>query len=354
MKEKDTARPKLYIGLDVHKKKWRIQLATDILQGKGFTMSSNSEELKRYVDKHWPGYKVSCAFEAGCCGYGAHRAFTQFGWDSLVFNPTDLHRGGTHSYQKTDGIDARIICRELRDGRLRGISVPDKEREELRALFRFRNELVKDFRQIKSRIKSQLLFMGIEVPPEYDNPNWSHGFRDWIRSLDFEYSTGSSTMAYRMVQFDRTDKMIREVSTQLRAYCRKHYTEDYKLLRSVPGIGGLVACGLLSEVGSFQEFKNFKQLASLIGLIPRMSQSGEGGVKSSGITPRGKQLIRSYIIESAWQAVRVDPALQEYYRGHLSKGMKSQRVIVKVARKLLSRIHAVLRTRTPYEIGVIQ
>jgi transposase len=354
MKEKDTASPKLYIGLDVHKQSWRVQLSTDLFQGKGFTMRSSAEELKHYVDTHWPDHKVYCAFEAGCCGYGAHRAFIEFGWDSLVFNPTDLHRTGTHTHQKTDSIDARIICRELKDGRLRGITVPSKEREELRGLFRYRNELVKDFRQIKNRIKSQLLFMGKQVPIEYDNPNWSHGFRDWIRGLDFNYETGSQTMAMRMEQFDRTDKMIREVSTQLRAYCRKHYKQDYYLLRSVPGIGGLVACGLLSEVGDLRQFKNFKQFASIMGLIPRMSQSGEGGVKSRGITPRGKQLIRSYIIEAAWQAVRVDPALQEYYRGHLAKGLKSQQVIVKVARKLLSRIHAVIRTETPYEIGIIQ
>lgn len=354
MKEKDTAEPKLFIGLDVHKKSWRVQIASDLFQGKGFSMPPHAPDLLKYIEKHWPNYKVSCAYEAGCCGYAAHRAFRSFGWESLVFNPADLHRAGSSQHQKTDSIDARIICRELKDGRLKGISVPDKEREEFRALFRCRLDLVKDFRQIKNRIKSQLLFMGIEVPAEFDNANWSHGFRNWLKSLEFDHITGKKSMQIRVEQYEQTDKAIRDVSNELRLYARKHYKEDYILLRSVPGVGGLVASGILSELGDLRRFKNFKQLSALVGMMPKMSQSGEGGVKSGGMTPRGNRLIRTYLIEAAWQAVRVDQALQDYYRVHLSQGKKSQDIIIKVARKLLSRIYAVIRTRTPYQMGVIQ
>ncbi|WP_162558670.1 hypothetical protein [Robertkochia solimangrovi] len=33
-------------------------------------------------------------YEAGCCGYSAHRSFISFGWNSLVVNPADIHRKG--------------------------------------------------------------------------------------------------------------------------------------------------------------------------------------------------------------------------------------------------------------------
>lgn len=81
--------------------------------------------------------------------------------------------------------------------------------------------------QIKSYIKMQLLYYGIEVPEGYDNNHWSHGFRD--------------------------------VSTQLRKWTKKHYKEDYMLLRSIPGIGPIVASGRLSELGDLRRFKNIKQ-----------------------------------------------------------------------------------------------
>ena len=57
-------------------------------------------------------------------------------------------------------------------------------------------------------------------------------------------------------------------------------------------------------------------------------------------------------IEASWQAVRFDPVLQEYYRSHYGK--QPNKIIVKVARKLLSRIHAVIKTEIPYQIGVIK
>ena len=62
--------------------------------------------------------------------------------------------------------------------------------------------------------------------------------------------------------------------------------------------------------------------------------------------------MRSYLIEASWQAVRIDPALQEYYRSH--RGKKPNDIIVKVARKLLSRIYAVLRTETQYELALVK
>ena len=52
-----------------------------------------------------------------------------------------------------------------------------------------------------------------------------------------------------MKQYDFIDEQVRTVSNQLRAYCRGNYKKDYNLLRSIPGIGGIVACGIISELG---------------------------------------------------------------------------------------------------------
>jgi transposase len=56
-------------------------------------------------------------------------------------------------------------------------------------------------------------------------------------------------------------------------------------------------------------------------------------------------------VEEAWIAIRKDPVMQAYYRKHLGKNPKA--IIIKVARKLLSRILAVIKTETPYELGVV-
>ena len=325
-------------------------MATDLFQGKRMTMPADPETLRNFVEKNFPDHEVHCAYEAGCCGYSAHRAFQGFGWHSLVFNPSDISRTGKSQFQKSDQIDADLICRELRDNRLVGITVPDMERDHLRCLFRRRNDLVKDLRQIKSKIKMQLLYLGIKPPPEFDNANWTKGFRRWIDELSFENETVKAAMNSRKAQFDFIEASVREVSNELRKYCRQHYKKDYRLLRSVPGIGGIVACAILSELGDLRRFNNFRQLAAYVGLMPSLYQTGDN-VRSLGINPRGNGIIRSYFVEASWQALRFDPAMQAYYRTHA--GRNSKTILVKVARKLLSRTMAVIKTQTPYQVGVI-
>ena len=196
----------------------------------------------------------------------------------------------------------------------------------------------------------QLLYLGIEIPKALDKPHWTRKFRDWLKDLSFDYPTMDYCMGTRLEAYDFVDKQLRGVSVKLRGYCRKHYKKDYYLLRSVPGVGPIVACGIICELGDLRRFKNFKQLASYVGLIPAIYQSGDN-LSTSGLTPRANRIIRSYLVEATWVALRFDPVLQEYYRSHQGKDVK--RILVKVARKLLSRIHAIIRTETPYQIGVV-
>jgi hypothetical protein len=67
------------------------------------------------------------------------------------------------------------------------------------------------------------------------------------------------------------------------------------------------------------------------------------------LTPRCKALLRSYLIESSWVAIRMDPELQTYYRKHVGKNPKN--VIVKVAHKICCRILSVIKNETPYQIN---
>ena len=81
-----------------------------------------------------------------------------------------------------------------------------------------------------------------------------------------------------------------------------------------------------------------------------MQQSGEG-LFTGGSTPRANRNVHNIIIEASWQAVRKDPVMQNYYRSHA--GINSKAAIFKVGRKLLSKIHAVIKTEIPYSIGVM-
>lgn len=351
MKTEPTAHPKLHIGIDIHKRSWKVHCATDLFIGKSFSMPPEPKVLYDYVQKNFAGHQVSTAYEAGCCGFSAHRSFEAFGWRSVVANPADIHRRGNEKYAKTDRIDAQLIARELRDDRLNAIKVPDVQREALRSLFRRRNDIVKDIRRNKSRIKMQLLYFGIKIPEEFDTDAWSHSFRNWVDGVIFAHPTAKSALEGRMRTFRFLDMEKRGASNELRAYCRKHYKTDYNLLRSVPGIGGIVACGILSELGDLRRFGTIKHLAGYLGLAPGIYQSGDSS-RDTGITKRANKIMRSYFVEASWQAIRADPIMQAYYRKHLPKDSKT--IIIKIARKLASRTLAVIKTGIPYQPGVIQ
>jgi len=258
MQTKNNSDAKLYIGLDIHKRSWKIHTSTDLFDGKTISSPPCAETLRCYVEKNYPDHQVFIAYEAGCFGYSAHRAFEGYGWRSLVVNPADISKTGKSKYQKTDAIDARLICRELKDGRLHSIEIPSVKREQLRCLFRRRIALVKDFRAIKTQIKMQLLYLGITVPEKFDQQaKWSKAFISWIDSQRCTFETATSTLQSELDQYLFIDQQIKQISNQIRAYCRKHYKQDYFLLRSIPGIGKLVASGILSEIGDLRRFKNF-------------------------------------------------------------------------------------------------
>jgi transposase len=203
-------------------------------------------------------------------------------------------------------------------------------------------------RKAKSHIKGLLLFHGIAIPVQFDNPNWSHDFLGWLKGIQWSHSTGTACISSKLRILETLKNAYLQTSNELRAYCRKYHKKDYYLLKSVPGIGGLLAAAILAELGDIRRFNNEKEFSSCIGLVPGIHQSSETDLKM-GLTPRCKSLLRSYMIESSWVAIRTDPQIQAYYRKHLGKNPKN--VIVKVAHKICCRILSVVKNEIPYEIN---
>jgi transposase len=344
----NTIGTKLFIGLDVHKKTWSVSIQTDLFFHKTYSMPSKPSDLYDYVAKHFPNYPVSLVYEAGGCGFHAARYFLNLGWEVLVVNPADIRRGDKERYQKTDSIDSKKLSNYLKRGELTGIYIPTEEHEQFLSLSRHRTQVTRKFRQTKLQIKSMLLFHGIEIPVEYDNASWTLGFIAWLEQLEFSSACGKFSMdgKIRMLKFIKSEYL--EIANQLRAYCRKNHQTDYNLLRSIPGIGGYLASVILAECGDIRRFNTEGQFAAFIGLIPGFYNSG-ASESNSGVTPRCRGQLRSYLVEAAWIAVRKDPELQAYFRKHQGKDVKN--IIIKVAHKMARRILSVIKTETPYQVN---
>jgi transposase len=349
MQLQDTlAIPKIFIGLDIHKKSWTVSIQTDLFFHKTFTMPSLSEDLYRYVSQNFPDYEVHLVYESGCCGFSVARYFLNLGWDVLVVNPSDVKTADKQRYQKTDALDAKNLSNELKSGSLKGIYIPNEAHEQLTTLARHRTQVTKKLRQTKSHIKSMLLFHGIKIPDQFDNSCWTKDFIVWLDGIEFSHHCGKMALEgkIRMYKFIKTEYL--EIANQMRKYCRENNKKDYNLLRSIPGIGGYLASVILAECGDLRRFNTESQFSSFIGLVPGVYNSGSSE-KCLGITPRSRSQLRSYLIEAAWIAIRKDAEMQEYYRKHQGKNVKN--IIVKVAHKMARRILSVIKTETLYQIN---
>lgn len=348
MNTQTTALPKLFIGIDIHKKQWSVHLRTDICEHRGFSIPPSADALFQYVAHHFPHHDVAATFEIGCCGFWAARQMLNYGWQVIVVNPSDIKRSDKHRYQKTDAIDCRHLSGQLQKEELQGIHIPTEQQEQLLSLLRQRNHITKLLRKEKSLIKASLLYSGIHIPEQYDNPNWSHAFLDWLKQLNWSCAPGKESLHSKLRLLTVLHKEYLDVANELRAWCRKHYKKDYYLLKSIPGIGGYLAAAILAEVGDLRRFQNERQLSNYIGLVPGIYQSDESS-RTMGLTPRSRTLLRSYIIEASWIALRRNPELQAYYRKHAGKNPKA--VIVKVAHKLVRAMLSVIKNDRPYQLN---
>ena len=141
-----------------------------------------------------------------------------------------------------------------------------------------------------------------------------------------------------------------EITREIKNYIKEGgLTEKISLLRTVPGIGLTTAVTLLSEIIDINRFGNFNKLSSYLGLIPAVRSSDQKEFVL-GLKIHHNKLLRQLLVEAAWMAIRKDPALLKAY-GNYKKRMSPQEAIIRIAKKLTSRIYYVLRTGNSYEIS---
>jgi len=63
--------PKVFIGMDVHKKSWSVSIQTDLFFHKTFSMPPEPDALYRYIEQNFSGHQVSLTYEVGSCDCNA-------------------------------------------------------------------------------------------------------------------------------------------------------------------------------------------------------------------------------------------------------------------------------------------
>jgi transposase len=344
----------IFVGLDTHLKSWKVTIMHEKLMLKTFVQDPEPEKLVEYLKRNYPGATYHSAYEASYCGFWIHKKLLALGVNNIVVNPADIPTTDKEKKQKEDKRDSRKIARELQKGGLVGIYVPSDENLEDRALLRLRETMTGDLVRYKNRVKSTLHFYGIQIPEEFAKSSyWSKRFIKWLEDLQFKQGSGNQKKEILLNQVKSHRESLLKLTREIKKLSQ---TEKYKInvevLLSVPGIGLINAMVLLTELDDITRFVDFDHLCAYVGVVPSTGSTGDKEIVR-GITPRKNHSLRKMMVESSWMAIRVDPVLSLAYAKYRKQGHENK-AIVKIARKLLSRIYYVLRTKNKYVSGVVK
>lgn len=343
----------IYVGMDVHKKRWSISIYTDQFEHKTFSQPPEVGVLVNYLNRNFPGAAYKTVYEAGFSGFWIHDRLQEQGVQCLVVNPADVPTKDKERAGKTDRVDCRKLARSLRNGEIEGIYVPSRPKTEDRSLIRTRHSMVRKQTRCKNQIKSILYFYGIHIPDEVVGRHWSKRFIAWIESIRMERASGNIALKTYLAELTHIRQAIADLNRSIRALSdTDDYQNNVRILKTVPGVSTLTAMTLLTELYDISRFRTLDKLCSYVGLIPNTDSSGETDRKT-GMTGRRNVQLRVVIIESAWTAVRKDPALMMSFN-ELCKHMPKNKAIVRIARKLLNRIRYVLNNQQEYVPAVTQ
>jgi transposase len=228
-------------------------------------------------------------------------------------------------------------------------SVPVKsaEQQDIQAWHRVRERLVKNRTALVNQIRGLLLEYGVVIPQGLSrvrqrlpgiladvDHGLSFGFRELLQNLAHELSALDASVA------EVTQRLTR-ISRDLDA-CQR--------LREMDGIGPLNATALVAALGHGHDFRNGRQVAAWLGLVPRQYSSG-GKTCLAGISKRGNSYLRCLLIHGARSVVsraRVKTDARSMWIQQLVGRVGINKACVAVANKMARGAWALLRTGEHY------
>jgi len=322
---------RLFVGVDVHKKQWHVAVWSkehDLLVASWVTPSFY-DGLSRIIRVARARIE-SVVYEAGPTGFSLARRLESDGWPVQVISPAHTPRkpGGD---DKSDRLDARKLAEYSSKGLLHVVAIPTEQEEADRALARQYGACTDDVRRAKMQIRSFLLFHGVAEPEGLEH--WTRASREALTriELNLELRATLDLLLKRLAQAlelrSQALKCLRRLSQTER------HAASVKRLRTVPGVGLIIATVFLCELFRPKRFGSPRQVSRMLGLAPEVRSSGQSEERG-GRHAAGQARLRSLLVEGAWQWRRHDANALRLYQSQVSRSGLKQKAITAVARKL--------------------
>jgi transposase len=202
---------------------------------------------------------------------------------------------------KNDAADAEAICEAVTRPTMRFVPIKNAEQQSILSIHRARQGFVKARTAQANQIRGLLMEYGITIPQGISN------IRKKIPIIleddENELPGVFRQLLHRLANhLKELNDQVTELETQIQIWHKNDETS--KKLSCIPGIGPLTASALIASIGDVKCFKNGRQLAAWLGLVPRQHSSG-GKPLLQGISKRGDAYLRTLLIHGARSIIRV-------------------------------------------------
>ncbi len=252
-------------------------------------------ELHRFIATLPP---LRIGMEACGSAHDWARCFREHGHDVRLIAPPCIK--ASVKAPKNDARDAEAICEAVTRPTMRFVPMKQVEPQDLQALHRIRERLMKDRTALVNELRGRLSESGMVLPQRVAK------FRAFIvekLAAELAKLTVLSTEVFwhlyeACLALEKRlayDNEKRATIGQAHPACQR--------LQTIPGIGPVTATALIAAIGQATQFKNGRQLAAWFGLVPRAHSTG-GKPRLLGISTRGNVYLRTLLIHGARATLR--------------------------------------------------
>jgi transposase len=323
----------MYAAIDIHKRVFQAAVVDEAGEIDQQRFDASPAGLAEWLRRN-PG--VRCvAIEATSGWRWVARELQRLGVEVRLVDPVQA-RGlqGRRRSPKTDRLDARWLALLLARNLAPAAWAPPEEIQRLRDLTRLRKALRDDHTRWAQRLHA---LVHQEGWPCARGRLLTVTGRRWLASLALH----PDSRAY----VDRTLRVMEAIAAELEdveATLRRIAKADRRCqaLMGIYGVGPIIACHLLAEIGDGARFRRPPQLVRAAGLDPIVSDSGERR-RRGRLSRQGSPHLRWALVEVAQHASRTSSPDHALY-ARLAQRIGGRRARLGCARRIAHRVHHVL------------
>lgn len=331
------------IGIDLAKNVFQVHGADE--KGKAVL----KKQLKRAQMLPFFANLTSCRIGLEACGSAHHwaRKLQALGHTVQLIAPQYVKPFVKRN--KNDAADAEAICEAMTRPNMPTVPIKNASQQAILSVHRARQGFVKARTAQANQIRGLLAEYGIVIAKgiSHITKRAPEILEDGENDLPGSFRLLIERLVDHLKELDR---QVGELEAQIQRWHRDNSASQK--LAKIPGIGPMTASATVASVGDARNFKNGRQLAAWLGIVPRQHSTG-GKSTLQGISKRGDTYLRTLLIHGARAVIRVaerKPNADPWLKSLLARRHKNVAAVA-LANKNVRTIWALLAHDRDYETG---